>query len=385
VRVAIFTDNDFDQPNGVTTALTALVEHAPEDIAPRIYTASALGADVPEYLALPSFAVPIPFCADMPLYVPRYREYLRRVLGDAVDVLHLATPGPMGVTARLVAAKTGLPLVGSLHNDLVNRTGGHSLSRLTRGLLGPYLRWMYGRCVQTLVPSQATRALFTTSTAIDHSIKLWPRGVDTALFSPTRRSSCLRERWRLGDREIVLLYVGRISRENGLDALPEILYRLRVVRLPHRMVLVGDGPDRKTLEQEAADALFTGPLSRSAVADVFGSADVFIFPSISDTPAHVVLEAQASGLPVVVSASGGSRELMLPDVTGLMCETADPKRWAEGILRLVRDPVRLRAMSQAARQYAASRSWSRALRPIYQAYRDARPGASIISPVNHAA
>jgi glycosyltransferase involved in cell wall biosynthesis len=385
MRVAIFTDNDFDKVNGVTTTLTAVLDHAPADVSPRIYTASTLGADAPHYLALPSVAVPIPFYAQMQMYVPRYHEYLRRVLADEVEVLHLTTPGPMGLTALWVAAKTGLPLLGSFHTDLAQYTALLSGSKALGSLMTRYLRWVYGRCHQTLVPSAATRELLIASGIRADRVETWPRGVDTTHFTPERRSERLRERWRLSGRDLVLLYVGRVSREKGLEALPEMLYRVRALGVPHRLVVAGDGPYLKVLQAQVPDAVFTGLLTRSDVADVFASADVFLFPSATDTAGNAVLEAQASGVPVVVSGEGGPREQICPGLTGLVCEGNDPRRWAEAIAHLAANQERRQRMGRAAREFALSRGWSQALAPLYQAYRDALRGVPVAAAVHHAA
>jgi glycosyltransferase involved in cell wall biosynthesis len=370
MRVAVFTDNDFDKVNGLTTTLTALLEHAPVDVSPRIYTASSLGTNAPDYLALRSIALPIPFCSETALYLPHPREYLRRIQRDAIDVLHLTTPGPLGLTALWIAARTGLPIVGSLHTDLAKYTTARSGSRSLGLLMAQYVRRVYGRCGQTLAPSNATREQLIELGLPPERVELWRRGVDTALFSPSRRASRLRERWRTSARELVLLYVGTLSRDKSLDGLPEVLYRLRAKGVPHRMVIAGDGPYRKTLAEQIPDAVFTGALDRSDVADVFAAADLFVFPS-TDTAGNAVLEAQASGLPVVVSASGGQIEQMLPGVTGLVCEHSDPKRWADVIACLATDERRRGEMGRAARAFALRRRWSDALAPIYQAYRDA--------------
>lgn len=143
----------------MTTALSALVAHAPADLALRIYTAAALGSDAPTYLALRSMLVPIPFYGEMSMYVPRCREYLRRIVADRVDVLHLTTPGLMGLAALWVARKTRLPLMGSFHTDLATYTTLLSGSARLGRWMGECMRWMYGHCLQTLVPSFATRDL----------------------------------------------------------------------------------------------------------------------------------------------------------------------------------------------------------------------------------
>lgn len=385
MRVAIFTDNDFDKVNGVTTTLNAVLDHAPADVSPRIYTASTLGSDAPHYLALRSLAVPIPFYSEMSMYVPHRKEYLRRVLVDQVDVLHLTTPGPMGLTALWIAAKTGLPLVGSFHTDLARYTAVLSGSKGLGVLMRRYLRWIYKHCAQAFVPSEATRELLIASGVGAERVQLWPRGVDATHFTPSRRSQRLRDRWRFNGRELVLLYVGRVSREKGLEMLPEMLYRLRALGVQHRMILVGDGPYRRPLQEQLPDAIFTGTLNRSDVADVFASADVFVFPSATDTAGNVVLEAQASGLPVVVSASGGPKEQMLPGVTGVVCGDSDARGWAEVVAGVACSDGWRAQMASAAREFALGRRWTQALAPLYQGYRDVLRSVPEASAVHHAA
>jgi glycosyltransferase involved in cell wall biosynthesis len=131
------------------------------------------------------------------------------------------------------------------------------------------------------------------------------------------------------------------------------------------------------------EAIFTGVLSRSAVADVFASADLFVFPSQTDTAGNVVLEAQASGLPVVVSSGGGAREQMVADQTGLICDSDAADAWATAVSAIVSQPSRHRAMRDDARTYAMSRRWEQALQPLYDAYRETAtiPNAGNASPV----
>lgn len=386
MRVAVFTDNDFDKVNGVTTTLTALLAHAPRDVAPRIYTASALSADGPDYLALQSRSVPIPFYREMSMYVPRWNEYLARVVDDGVGLVHLTTPGPMGLAALWVAARTGLPLVGSFHTDLAMYTTMLSGSPRLGYWVGEYMRWMYGRCRRTLVPSVATRDLLIAAGSCGKRIGIWTRGVDTDLFTPERRSTLLRDRWRVSERRPALLYVGRVSREKGVEGFPLILRRLHAVGLPHRLIIVGDGPLRPWLAAQCPDAVFMGTLGREAVADAFAAADVFLFPSRTDAAGNVVLEAQASGLPVIVSDAGGPQENLINGLTGVVCGGSDPGTWAFAVAAILHDLGRRHAMAVEARRYALTRRWDLALASLYQTYREVtRPAATATSAVHDAA
>ena len=371
MRVAVFTDNDFDKVNGVTTTLTAALRYAPLDIQLRLFTAAASGADRPDYLALQSLGVGIPFYREMKMYVPRWRRYLDRVRRDRVDVLHLTTPGPLGLVALWIAAQTGLPLVGSFHTDLAAYTQLLSGSDRLGGLMRDYMRWMYGRCERVLVPSESTRRLLLAAKSRDERIRLWERGVDTTLFSPARRSERLRTQWQVSSDRPAVLYVGRLSREKGLGLLPAFQASLLARGIDHRLILTGEGPMRAELAARCPGAVFTGSLSRDDVATAFASADVFVFPSQTDTAGNVVLEAQASGLPVAVSDEGGPRENMREGITGVVCPGTDAREWADLLAPLLVSAPMRASVGAAARQYATSRRWDVALAPLYETYREA--------------
>lgn len=369
-RVAIFTDNDFDKVNGVTTALGAVLAGAPADVGVRVYTASRLGSDTPQYLALPSWGIGVPFYPDMLMYWPPYRTLLKRLDVDRINVVHLTTPGPIGLAAVAAARRLALPLVGSFHTDLARYTAVLSGSRALEAFMRRYMRWLYGHCQRVLVPSEATRALVADSGVPDSALGLWGRGVDTAMFSPARRSLALRAEWRVGADRPVLLYVGRLSREKDVERLPALHDQLMRLGIDHRLVIVGDGPLRASIAAACPGSVCPGMLGRERLAEVYASADLFVFPSRTDTAGNVVLEAQASGLPVVVSTSGGPREQMRPGTTGVVCPD-DPRAWTVAVAALLADAGTRRTMGAAAREFALTRTWTRALAPLYQVYRDA--------------
>jgi glycosyltransferase involved in cell wall biosynthesis len=371
MNIGIFTDNDFEKVNGVTTTLSAALRWAPPGMRLRIYTASTLPVVQPDYLALRSIGMPIPFYAEMRMYLPRLLAYLEHARDDQLDVVHLTTPGPIGLAALFVAWKQALPMVGSFHTDLAACAATLSGSRRLGALMRQYLRWPYGKCARVLVPSEHTRRLLIGCKSDARKIALWPRGVDTEVFTPAKRSPALREQWRVSDRRPALLYVGRVSREKGLDVLPALRDRLHARGIEHRMIIVGEGPMHQELRRALPDAVFTGALSRDRVAEAFASSDLFVFPSRTDTAGNVVLEAQASGLPVVVAGDGGPREQLMPGRTGEICYTGDPDEWAGAIAAMTRDG-RLVAMRDAARRYALTRRWDRALEPLYRAYTEVR-------------
>lgn len=370
MRVAIFTDNDFQKVNGVTTTLSAVLRYAPPGLSLRVYTADSVGADRPEYLSLRSLPVPIPFYGEMKMYVPRVNEYIRRVREDRIDLIHLTTPGPMGLVAMRVARTLNLPMVGTFHTDLAAYTAILSGQQWLGNLMREYMRWPYGRCDRVLVPSAATRDLLVGAKGHRERIQIWSRGVDTEMFAPARRSEAIRRRWNVSDTCPAILYVGRISREKGLDMLPALQRRLKELGVRHRFILAGQGPMQQELSEKLDDAVFTGVLGREDVAVTFASADVFLFPSRTDTAGNVVLEAQASGLPVLVSDAGGPQENMVHGDTGRVVNGTDADRWATALTELLHDRDLRRRLGNGARTYGLSRRWEDALEPLYRTYGD---------------
>jgi glycosyltransferase involved in cell wall biosynthesis len=371
MRVAIFTDDDFDKLNGVTTTLKALLNHAPFDIQPPIYTASALGIDQPEYFAVRSLGVPIPYCPQMQMFLPPLGEWRRRLALDEVRLVHLTTPGPSGLAARYPSARAGLPLVGSFHTPLAEYVALLSGSARLGGLMNFYMRWLYGACERLLVPSEDTQRRLVSRGWSASRMSLWPHGVDTDVFSPARRSTALRERWGVSDRRPAILNAGRLSREKGLALMSPIgslLYRSHV---PHRFILAGDGPMSPELREACPGAVFLGRLSHGRVAVAMASADVLVLPGHTDAGGNVVLEAQATGLPVLVSSLGGPKEQMIDGCTGFHCGAADPQDFCSRATAILNDPGRRTAMGGAARAFAMTRTWEAAFLPLFTCYREA--------------
>jgi glycosyltransferase involved in cell wall biosynthesis len=380
MRVAVFTDNDFDKTNGVTTTWRAVLRAAEPSGRVRIVTASDGETDLPDYFAAASFGIGLPWYGDMRVYLPRMRRFARQLRDDGATVVHVATPGPVGLAGRWLARRAGLPLVGSYHTQLGDYVAQFSRSRRLGGAVDAYMRWFYGACASVLVPSQATVDQLRTQGYRASGLSIWPRGVDTDRFSPERRSSALRRAWRVDERRPAILYAGRLSSEKGLAIIADVQRQLHRRAVAHRFVFVGDGPMRQQLERIVPDGVFTGMLSHTDVAKAMASSDLFLFPSATDTFGNVVLEAQASGLPVIVSDRGGPCEQILPNVTGDVCEALDAEAFALATTRMLRDAGRRTAMGAAARQLALGRTWDVAMRPLFGAWE----AAHLASPAGQA-
>jgi hypothetical protein len=372
MRIAVFTDADFDRPDGVTTTLGALLRHAPPDVRPRIYSFSDLDVDEPEYLALRSPALPLARGGRPPIHVPRIRELERRLAADDVRAIHLTTTGPAGLAARYLARRTGLPLVGSIHTSFP--VDAHAIeparTRWARESMMPrYLRWLYGGCTTVLVPfADAVRRLAVAGWNA-HQLVVWPAGADADAFSPARRSQRLRNEWHVSERRPAILWVGRLDGHSGaglIEPLGSLLHRQGIA---HRFIVVGEGSALPSLQESCPDAVFPGRLSHRDLATVMASADLLIWPSEANTAGLVLLEAQASGLPVLATSGGNALEHVRPGHSSVVCRPDDVLGLCARAAELLTDPGRRRAMGDAGRRFAQSRSWPASLERVFALYR----------------
>lgn len=365
---AVITDNDFNKVSGVTTTLKALITHAPADWRVRVYTAADVEVDAPHYLAMASWGVGLPRYPDMRIYWPHVQRLRRLLRDDGADVVHITTPGPVGLAARWLHRREPRPLVGSYHTHLGDYVSTYSgLPSLGRAFEA-YMRWLYAPCHSLLVPSEATRAMLATRGYRASGLHLWSRGVDLARFTPDAASPDLRRLWSADDGRMVLVYVGRLAAEKGLDMLPALQRTLIARHVPHRLIVVGDGPMRALLQQQCPEAVFTGTVGQEEVARIVASADAFVFPSATDSLGNVVVEAQACGCPVLVTNMGGPCEQMRHGETGWVCNAGDVDAFAARVAEWYAHPALRRRMGETATIYAATRSWPASLRPLFQAW-----------------
>lgn len=369
--VAVITDNDFNKVSGVTTTLKAVLRHAPPDLTVKVYTAADVEVDAPDYLALASWGVGLPWYPEMRIYWPHLQRLRRRLAADGVDLVHLTTPGPVGLAARWLYRHHPRPLIGSYHTHLGDYVTTYSGSAAFGRGLERYMRWFYGPCATVLVPSAATRALLIAHGYDAAQVQVWSRGVDTDRFRPEARSPQLRAHWGVSDDTLAILYTGRLSSEKGLDLFEPLQRALHLRGVRYRLIFLGDGPLRPALERWCPGAVFEGTVPPAVVAAAMATADAFVFPSATDALGNVVVEAQASGCPVLVTDRGGPREQLVPGVTGWICPAGDADAFAERIADWWRRPAHRREMGDAGVRYARGRSWPHALAPLYDCWREA--------------
>ena len=303
---------------------------------------------------------------------PEYRLALgmagyakRQLLDFGPDIIHIAVPDLLGQAALALAQKHGIPAVASYHTRYETYLKHYWYLAGLESFLTRRLRRFYGACREVYVPSDSMREALLADGLRDN-FKPWPRGIDTARFTPDKRSQDWRERHGIGADELVILHVSRLVREKRLDTLTAALSRLAV---PHRAVIVGDGPDRDFVARKLPHAIFTGSQHGEALATAYASSDIFVFPSDSESFGNVTLEAMASGLPAVCADATGSRSLVVPGETGFLAPADDAEAFARHITALVRGEALRRRMGEAARLRALSFSWEETLARMLGYYR----------------
>ena len=314
-------------------------------------------------MAVPSIALP---------GRPEYRLALgmaghvkRQLLDFAPDIIHIAVPDLLGQAALALAQKHGIPAVASYHTRYETYLKHYWYLAPLESFLTRTLRRFYGACHEVYVPSDSMREALLADGLRDN-FKAWPRVIDTARFTPDKRSREWRARHGIGEDELVVLHVSRLVREKRLDTLTAAL---NGVAIAHRAVIVGDGPDRAAVERALPHAIFTGSLHGEDLATAYASSDIFIFPSDSESFGNVTLEAMASGLACVCADATGSRSLVVQGETGFLAPAGDAQAFARSITILAQDGELRRRMGEAARRRSLNFSWEETLARMLGYYR----------------
>jgi glycosyltransferase involved in cell wall biosynthesis len=301
------------------------------------------------------------------LSFPPILQMLNYIQRERFTEIIISTPGPVGLTALLAAKMLNLQTSGIYHTDFPQYIRILTEDSFLESVTWGYMHWFYGQLDTVFVNSEEYRRSWIKRGFDSAKLKILPRGLDTELFHPDRRDSAFFERFGACNGEVRLLYVGRISREKDLDLLAAAYRRLRDEGLPVQLFVVGHGPYSKAFAKSLPEAYFIGYLKGTELAKAYASADIFVFPSTTDTFGNVILEAQASGLPVVVSDSGGPKELVEENGNGLITKSHDVEDFARAIRVLVTNSALRKQMSRSARTSVTDRSWPSAFRRFWAA------------------
>ena len=375
IRVAHFTDT-FYEVNGVARTLNQQIEIARKSNKQlTIITCDA--QDRPQRQGIKNFKPvgvhEMPEYPEQKIFYPPILEMLHYCYEQGFTHIHSATPGPIGLAALAISHILKLPIDGTYHTALPQYaqylTGDNAIEELT----WKFTLWYYGQMDHVYAPSNSTAEELIEKGISADRIRLMERGIDITLFHPTKRNGFFKKHFRIEDHVIKLLYVGRVSREKNLPILVEAFNRLNEERKDVHLIIVGEGPYLEEMKKDLTGkpVTFTGYLTGEDLAAAYASSTVFVFPSTTDTFGNVVLEAQASGVPVIVTDQGGPRENILPSRTGFIVRGNDTESFLQSIRLLVNDARMAGRMGRAARKYMEERSFEKAFLKTWDMYEPA--------------
>ncbi|MBE1162923.1 glycosyltransferase family 4 protein [Dyella acidiphila] len=348
MRIGIISETYPPEINGVALTVHGLATglaahgHAIDLIRPR---QNVSHADEPGIDALETRGAALPRYPGLRFGLPAPRTLRKRWTEQRPDVIYVATEGPLGRSAVKTAVKLGIPVATGFHTRFDTYADHYGVGFLTPVVHG-YLRRFHCRANITLVPTDALAAELAAM-GVDHA-RLLRRAVDTKLFHPSRRDEALRASWGVDADTPVVLYVGRIAPEKNLD-LAVATFRAIQQKVPNaRYVWVGDGPARAALQAANPDFIFAGMKRDETLAAHYASADLFPFPSLSETFGNVILEALSAGLPVVAYNEGAAREHLIDGVNGFRINSGDAEAFTAAAVTLASNTGLIRQMGTAA-------------------------------------
>jgi glycosyltransferase involved in cell wall biosynthesis len=367
MRIAIFTETFVPAVNGVVTRLGHTVSRlvargdqvllvVPDGGIREFRHAQVIGVPV----------IPLPMYPDIGIALP-HPDVWRKVETFAPDVIHVVNPVVLGASGVQIARSTGTPLVASFHTHLPRYLGHYALGFL-EPLAWDWLRTLHNQAVINLCVSRPI-ADELIAKGFERVRVAWRGGVDVELFNPGRASDQMRMRLGGDGKGPLLLYVGRMSAEKGLERL-----RGPLDAMPNsRLAMVGDGPHRPALERhfDGSRVRFLGRLQGEELAAAYASADVFLFPSETDTFGLVVLEALASGCPVVAARAGGVSDILRDGKDGLLFDPNDESALTAAVTQLANPSAMRQLMRWSGRMRAEAWSWEAAVDDLRRNYREA--------------
>ncbi|MCE7796359.1 glycosyltransferase family 1 protein [Sphingobium sufflavum] len=367
LRIALFSGNYNYVRDGANRALNSLVGYLLRQGAQvRIYSpvvAEPAFVATGDLIGLPSISIPGRAEYRIPMGLsPRVRRDLRAL---APNIVHISSPDPAAHRAVTWARDRDLPVLASVHTHFETYFRYYNLSFL-EPVMAAILRRLYRRCDALVAPSESFAQVLREQ-RMNYDISIWSRGIDRAVFNPDRRDAEWRSAQGFGDEEVVVGFLGRLVMEKGLDVFSDTIDALRRRGVPHRILVVGDGPAREWFERRLPGAVFTGFQAGADLARAVAAMDVLFNPSETETFGNVTLEAMACAVPALGARATGSASIIHHGTTGFLCEPGSITEFTNRLESYVRDPALRASHATAAAQEASRYEWD----PINQAVVDA--------------
>lgn len=360
MRVAMVTETYPPEINGVAMTMGRIVSglqargHTVQLIRPRQHPGDR-PAEQPLFEEVLQRGMPIPRYDALKLGLPAKQALMRLWAKLRPDIVHVVTEGPLGWSALAAASKLKLPVTTDFHTNFHSYSAHYGVGWLKTPITA-YLRKFHNKALSTLVPTESLRRELAVLGF--RNLEVVARGVDTELFKPQRRSAALRSDWGVKDGALVALSVGRLAPEKNLPLVLRAYRLMRELQPQLRLVLVGDGPERARLARENPDVIFAGMRTGEDLAAHYASADVFLFPSVTETYGNVTVEAMASGLAVVAYDYAAAQQHIRHSENGVLVPFGSADDFVQAAAALANDPARVRGLGAQARVTTEKLDWS---------------------------
>ena len=369
MRVAYFTESLPPSTDGVAKTMTQLCHSlVSEGIDFRFFSPFKPDYDIPwkqQVTRVPS--IPFPLYPEYRIGIPGTLSINSALDRFRPDIVHAASPTPLGFLSLNYARRRGIPAVSSYHTHFVSYFRYYGFGNFEQ-FGWTFLKHFYNKFSRIYAPSGSTvRDLERRGF---NNVELWQRGINLSRFSPGFRNHDLRRQAGARENDLVLLFVGRMVKEKDIEDLVRVHRILEKEQRNFKMVFVGGGPLLSQTRKELPNAWFTGYQYGDDLASWYASADIFTFPSTTETFGNVVLEAYASGLPVVGSNKGGVADLVEDGRTGFIARANDPEHFALQLGRIMDNPELRARMGQQARISVRQNSWASVNERLFNSYRE---------------
>lgn len=308
-------------------------------------------------------AVTIPVNRTYKMAVPWFSggRIKRRLRTFQPDVVHIATPSLLGEFALKYANRHQVPVLTIYHTHFISYIeyylkNSPRLAQLLRKFVAKNQHAFYNRCDRVYVPSEEMRSALLSWDVSPERLQLWQRGIDNHLFSPAKKDKAF-VRALVGNDQAVILFASRLVWEKNLETLCNLYQLCQDQQLPYNFLVAGDGVALDACRQQMPNAIFTGKVDHEQLSILYASADVFFFPSISESYGNVVLEAMASGLPCVIADGGGSRNFIHQGVNGFLCQPNDAADYLEKITLVLHNNALRQQFASEGLRFSQSLSW----------------------------
>ena len=359
LRVAVVTETWPPEVNGVAVTLAKLVQglghrnHDVQLIRPRQpkFDTGIKDSNLEEVLMR---GMPIPSYPELKLGLPSKKTLVKTWTLRRPDVVHIATEGPLGWSALQAAKVLKLPVTSDFRTNFQSYSKHYGIGWLRKPIVA-YLRKFHNATACTMVPTKELKKTLSENGFLN--LKVVSRGVDTSLFNMSKRDPDLRKTWGATDQSQVMISVGRMAPEKNLEQVLKTFEALKLLGTDLKLVMVGDGPLREQFQLKYPEIIFPGMLVQSELAKYYASADLFVFPSHTETFGNVTLEALASGIPVLAFDCAAARDWVQTGVNGWLVPENDPDGFARKAVEIFNTKNLLSQVTQSTRQQIVRLDW----------------------------